>query len=181
MKFLTLAAGIALFAAIALAVRYHFKSPSMSWGMRGISLLTFAGAVAFVAVLWPMERDAMPLAIALALFLVSAGIFFWALSETRSARLKLAFDPDGPTSVMATGPYRYVRHPFYTSYIVYWLACAIATGHPLNIAFLVVMTAIYTYTALQEERSFETTEHAGAYARYRQTSGLFWPRLRQRS
>lgn len=177
MKLLTITAGVALFAAIALAVRYHFRSPSMSWGMRTISLLTFAGAAAFVAVLWPMQRETPPLAIALALFVVSGGIFFWALHESRAARLKLALDPDGPTSVLATGPYRYVRHPFYTSYIIYWLACAIATGHPLNIAFLVVMTATYIYVASGEERSFQDTPHAAAYAKYRETAGLFWPKL----
>lgn len=177
MKLLTITVALALFASIVLAARYHFKSPNMAWGMRVISAMTVAGTVAFVAILWPMERANAPLAIALALFAVSGVIFFWALRESSAARLKLAFDPEGPTSVLATGPYRYVRHPFYTSYIIYWLACAVATGHPLNIAFLVLMTGLYIYVATDEERSFQSTPLAASYARYRETAGLFWPKF----
>ena len=35
---------------------------------------------------------------------------------------------DTPASLNQSGPYRFVRHPFYTSYSLTWLAAAVATA-----------------------------------------------------
>ena len=76
-----------------------------------------------------------------------------------------------------TGPYRYIRHPFYASYILFWLGCAVATLHPVSLAFLVVVSGILIAVALREERSFVGTPFAADYLSYRRTAGLLWPKL----
>lgn len=77
---------------------------------------------------------------------------------------------------MRTGPYRYIRHPFYTSYILFWLGCAVATLHPLMILFLLAVSAMNVTAAFREERSFETSPLAGEYVNYRKTAGMLWPK-----
>ena len=128
-----------------------------------------------------MLRDihAIPaLLFALAIFATSLVLFLWAAKTTRSARLKLAFDPEAPGFVVQSGPYHYIRHPFYASYILFWLGCTVATVHPLMLIFLAGFGAINLIAALREERAFAASPFAEEYLHYRKTAGLLWPKLR---
>ncbi len=115
-------------------------------------------------------------AAALALYSASAGLFWWAVPLTRG---KLAACGQGCVSgaVLRTGPYRFVRHPFYLSYNLMWVAGFVATGWWVLALAAVGMGALYESFARAEERDFLAGDLAGEYGQYRLTAGRYWPLL----
>ncbi len=106
-------------------------------------------------------------------------VLFWSAVRANSARpLTLAFSPDAPGHLVAWGPYRRVRHPFYASYALAWLGGALAGSHALLLVPFVVMGALYVRAARLEEAKFAQSPLAEAYAAYRARTGMFWPSLR---
>jgi protein-S-isoprenylcysteine O-methyltransferase Ste14 len=98
------------------------------------------------------------------------------VAASRTARLRFAFDPEGPRGLVTEGPYGYVRHPFYTSYLMFWLGWAVATGALLAALPVLLFGVIYVTAARAEERLFLASDMAGAYARYRSRTGFLLPR-----
>lgn len=177
MRHAVLGAGLAVFSVYVWAVRYHFVAHRPSPRFVGLSALSGANMAVFAWRLWRKPQEPLLLAVALVMLGVAALLFIWTLRTTWSARLKLIFDRDDPQSILSHGPYRWIRHPFYASYIVFYCGCAVATLHPVNIAFAVLVTAILAFAAREEERGFAQSDAAEGYAAYRRTAGLFWPRL----
>jgi len=176
-RWIVLASGLAMFAAVSLAVRYHFKSSRRSWRFLGLSVATAVNAFVFARELWLRAKPEPQLGMALALFVVSGVLFAASLRASRAGRLKLIFEADMPVEVLASGPYRYIRHPFYASYILFWSGCAIATLHPLNIAYALGLIPLLAMAAWAEEAGFAASAQAEAYRHYRRRAGLFWPKL----
>ena len=75
------------------------------------------------------------------------------------------------------GPYARIRHPFYASYVLFWLGCALATLHPVNIGYWLVLVPTLVLGALQEEQGFARSPLAEEYNRYRKVAGLMWPKF----
>ncbi|MER9558933.1 hypothetical protein [Mesorhizobium sp. M0323] len=106
---------IATLGQYAWSMRAHFQSPTMSQGAMIISAVVVGTALFFLALLW-IERQPLAAKIGgLAIELASSALFWWAISVSRKAGLRFAFDPDNPDSLVTEGPYLHVRHPFYTS------------------------------------------------------------------
>lgn len=176
MRMVVMLAGLALFGAIALAVRYHFQSSGTGGRFVVLALASAANIFVFARALW-LKAQALPrLWIALAMLSAAALLFAWTLQASRSARLKLIFDKDDPAFVLRAGPYRFVRHPFYAAYIVFWAGCAVATAEPVNIGYAVAIVPVLAWAAIGEERAFDGSPQAAAYAAYRKSAGLFWPK-----
>ena len=177
LRFLVLAVGLAIAAAIALAVRYHFQSGARPARFRILLLFSTINVFAFARALWLTKPPAERLWAALVLFIAAAALFAWTIAASRRARLKLIYETDEPQAVLKDGPYRFIRHPFYASYIVFWTGCALATLDPVNIAFAATIVPVLAMAALAEEAQFARSPEAAAYAAYRREAGLFWPKL----
>ena len=178
MRLTVIAAGIVIFAAFTLAVRYHFVG---SGTRLKFWLLTAPPAVnmfVFVRELWRREKSMETLGAVLCIFVASAALFAWSVHASRAAHLKLIFEPDQPKGVLRSGPYHYIRHPFYASYMLFWPGCAIATLHPVNVGYFLVLVPVYVFSALKEEKGFKQSPSAADYEQYRRTAGLFWPKFR---
>ena len=137
----------------AVVVRGHLSSAATPREVRFVIVVSYVGLAAFIYLMLRDEHAISALVAALAIFVASLALFLWAAKTSRSKRLRLAFDPESPRSVVRTGPYRYIRHPFYASYILFWLGCFVATLHPLMLLFLVAFSAINVTAAYREERS----------------------------
>jgi len=74
------------------------------------------------------------------------------------------------------GPYRYVRHPFYASYCLTWVAGAAACGSAVVVSTFVLMLAMYVRAARFEERKFLRSPQAADYANYQRSTGMLVPR-----
>ena len=177
MSKLVLIAGLLHYAITAVVVRLHFSSSTFPREAHLLAIVSYVGLAAFTYLMLRDRHAAAGLLAALGLFVASMGLFFWTVATTRSRRPRIAFDPWPPGFVTQTGPYRYIQHPFHASYLLFWLGCAVATLHPVSLAFLVVFSAIFLVVAIREERSFEGTPFAAEYGNYRRTAGLLWPRF----
>jgi protein-S-isoprenylcysteine O-methyltransferase Ste14 len=114
----------------------------------------------------------------LALYASAAWLFVAALRATRGCCLTVAFTADAPRQLVSTGPYRYIRHPFYACYCLTWLASAASTHSVALLVVFVCMTLLYRWAARFEEEKFSQSELATEYARYRERSGIFLPVFR---
>ena len=79
--------------------------------------------------------------------------------------------------MMSSGPYRWVRHPFYLSYTLAWLGAVAAVGDVQLLPTVAVMLAFYVGAAYGEERRLLSGPAAADYAKYRCRVGLLIPRF----
>lgn len=159
------------------SLRGHFSSPEMPAGAKVISLAVIATSIAFTWLIWVRQPPLPATLVGLALELAAYALFWWAIAASRKGRLRFAFDPEGPRGLVTDGPYRHVRHPFYTCYLMFWSGWAIATGAILSALPVVVFAIIYVMAARREEELFTATDMAGDYARYKGRTGFLFPRL----
>ncbi len=114
--------------------------------------------------------------IAAVIYLLAAALFW---SAVRVSRAKLAACGQGATStvVLRNGPYRYIRHPFYTSYNLAWIAGFVAADWwPLLLASI-TMGTLYEHFARLEERDFAAGPLGREYTAYKNGTGKYLPLL----
>ena len=166
-----------------------FCLASFTWAMIGhfrrvgrpsqamIATALLAAACAILQLIVLSQRPLPHPIAAVALYGFGAALFWWAVAVTRG---KLAACGQGCVSpeVVTAGPYRLVRHPFYTAYNTIWAAGFAATAWwPLALA-AVVMAVRYDQAAREEERGFAAGALAEEYAAYRRRTGKYLPRIR---
>jgi protein-S-isoprenylcysteine O-methyltransferase Ste14 len=155
----------------------HFKSKEMPAGANLVSAAVLTTLAVFLILLWTGEAPLIAQLVALALEALSLWLFFRTIAASRDGALHFAFDTENPVSLVTSGPYRYVRHPFYTSYLIFWAGLAIGTWSLWAVPVLVLMGVLYTVAARGEDAKFARTQMSDEYATYRARTGMFWPRL----
>jgi protein-S-isoprenylcysteine O-methyltransferase Ste14 len=123
----------------------------------------------------PIRTDAV--AIGSLLYICGLNLLLAAFRANRRRLLSVAFSEDVPEHLVLWGPYRYVRHPYYVSYCMTWLAGFAATGNAWMAGTLLLMLILYLWAARLEERKFLNSSYAAAYEHYQRTTGMFLPRL----
>lgn len=155
----------------------HFRSKTMPPGAHLVAVSVIVTLAVFLLLLWSGTTPLPALIVALVLEGLSLLLFRATVTASRNRALHFAFDPENPVSLVTEGPYRLVRHPFYTSYILFWGGLALGTWSVWSIPVLAVMITLYIVAARGEERKFLATDMAGEYAAYRSRTGMFVPRL----
>jgi protein-S-isoprenylcysteine O-methyltransferase Ste14 len=135
----------------------------------GVSLLAEIGGVA----LW--EAAGARAYIGMAMFLLALALMLWAAWHLRGQRITRTYCQDSPIKLIITGPYRLMRHPCYTSYLLAYAAGAVASGCPWLWLVLAAEVVLYIHAALFEEKKFEKSALAAQYAAYRARTGMFLP------
>jgi protein-S-isoprenylcysteine O-methyltransferase Ste14 len=80
-------------------------------------------------------------------------------------------------SVVTSGPYAYVRHPMYWSFLLIGAAIWLLTANWfLGAGFFVVILIVMVVRSPVEEQAL-LKAYGDAYAEYRRTTGKFFPRL----
>jgi protein-S-isoprenylcysteine O-methyltransferase Ste14 len=162
------------------SLRGHFSSPRMAAGAKAISAVVIATTLFFLYLAWSEHQQPWVQIVGLLIEVSAAILFWWAVLASRKARLRFAFDPDHPDSIVTTGPYRHLRHPFYTSYLMFWSGWAIASSSTWAIFPVVFFVIVYVKAALGEEKKFSMSPLAPEYAAYRRKAGFLIPRFDQR-
>lgn len=168
---------LATLAAYVWSLKRHFVAGDMSGGARVVSAGVVLTAILYLFLTLWGDQPVWAQAIGLALQLAAGALFFWAITASREARLDFAFTPEKPRGLVETGPYRHIRHPFYTSYIIFWTGWALATWSAYALLALIILIALYVVAARAEEEKFSQSPLAPAYAAYKRRAGFFWPRL----
>lgn len=128
---------------------------------------------------WALPAAASGLVDALATLCASAAIVIISMTVTVH-RVPLSLwhqDDDAPSEIVIRGPYRYVRHPFYTGFLLALLAAFLAWPQPLTLLLLLYGFAALAITAAREERRLSQSELGEAYRRYAHGTGRFLPRI----
>jgi protein-S-isoprenylcysteine O-methyltransferase Ste14 len=171
--------GLTVSGQFAYAIRRHFVSEKLPLGMKLLAALSYLAILAYLYALWtsgarPWERLA-----GLVLQGVASLLFNWARRATQDSRLTAAFDTDEPRFLLTAGPYRFVRHPFYASYIVFWVGSSVAANSWILWLLCGGLVAAYVIAARLEERKFQDSRLSDDYRGYRETTGFLIPNLAQ--
>lgn len=162
------------------AARWGFAGGRPAAGMIVISVLSAIAFVVVIAELWIRPVQAAPLALGLAGQLGALVLFLCAMWAARR-RLTLAFSTDAPEFLLECGPYRWMRHPLYAAYALFWLSGAVMTQSAWSLAIATALVAAYIIAARQEEAKFAASPLAEMYSRYRLRAGLMWPIIGERA
>lgn len=122
-------------------------------------------------------QEPLRLVLATGMLVVSMAVFLGAFLTTIRSPFTVVFSPDAPTRIVTSGIYKFMRHPFYVSYIWTFFAVSVATSNVVNVVCAFASLAMYIYAAKLEENKFAQSELAGAYAAYRARTGMFFPRV----
>lgn len=111
------------------------------------------------------------------LTICSVVLYEWARRVVTGRGFCVALSGEVPDDVCTTGPYRYIRHPVYASYLLAFLAFVVAFPGLVSAAAFAANLAFFVLAAAYEERTIARSTLAQAYASYRQVTGMFLPRL----
>ena len=170
--------GIAGSGSFAWGLRGHFVGDKTPGAMYVINALSVAAIAVFLFAVWNTDTPDWRRAAGFFLHLLAIVLFVSAILATRQNRPALAFAGKRPNHVFSWGPYAYIRHPFYTAYLLFWLGCVVATSSFVMVVLFVSLATIYTLAALGEERNFLRSSMRDEYEAFRKATGFFWPKLR---
>lgn len=114
--------------------------------------------------------------VAAGLYTAALALFWWSIVTAKS--LDFAFS-EHVGSIVITGPFGLVRHPFYVSYMMAWVGSAWLFNHPVLWLTAGYLGAFYVLSAQKEERLILKSEQAERYRCYQQQVGMFLPRKRK--
>lgn len=99
------------------------------------------------------------------------------LASVRASRPAVSWTQRDPARLVDWGPYAWVRHPIYLSYLLAWTGTAILTHRPWAWLVLGGMAALYHAAARDEEAGFLRGRLSLGYLRYRAEVPMLFPRL----
>jgi protein-S-isoprenylcysteine O-methyltransferase Ste14 len=162
-----------------LALDRHFiRSGKMPKAAFRIALLSTAVFLAAIVHLWSAGAPSAGFSIAAAVLLLASFSLFHVTRRSSPPRcLPVAFEDAAPERLVVEGPHKYVRHPFYVSYMLYWVAAFLSAPSLLVGLGSSSMILIYAVLAGREERELLDSPLGAAYEQYRRRTGRFLPRL----
>lgn len=114
-------------------------------------------------------------AIGVALALASIGLIAWTWRTHRVPLSLWHMENDAPTSLVTSGPYAFIRHPFYTSFLLGILGAACSAPHLFLVLTFGYAAVILDRTAAREEARLSTSQFGLEYRVYVQRTGRFVP------
>jgi len=85
-----------------------------------------------------------------------------------------------PKNVVATGAFRYMRHPLYLASILTYLGLTVSTVSLFSLALFVAIFVFYNYIASYEEKLLEE-KFGEEYRKYKKRTGKWVPRIGKES
>jgi len=116
-----------------------------------------------------LDMAAIPFAAA------SIGLLFFTVGTHRIPLALWHQSNDAPKHIVTYGPYRWVRHPFYVSFLLALIGLCINYPHPVTILALLYGYVALNGTARREEKRLCVSEFGDEYAAYMKRTGRFFP------
>ncbi len=107
----------------------------------------------------------------------SLTLYEWARHTIRGRNFYVAWSGNTADALCDQGPYAYIRHPIYASYILAFLAVLVAMPTLITLAVLVFNAGLFVHAALSDERGLTSGAFAAEYAQYKKRTGMFLPRI----
>ena len=93
----------------------------------------------------------------------------------RSAHVVVSHE-QRPNGVVATGAFRYVRHPLYLASLLTYLGLTVSTASLFSLVLYVAIFVFHNYIASYEEELLEA-RFGEEYGKYKQRTGKWVPRI----
>jgi protein-S-isoprenylcysteine O-methyltransferase Ste14 len=116
--------------------------------------------------------------VASVLVLGSIALMFFTLGTHRVPLALWHQEDDAPASIVTYGAYSRIRHPFYTSFLLWFLAAFALFPHLGTLLPLCYAVVRLTMTAMREERRLSVSEFGNEYREYMTRTGRFIPTAR---
>jgi len=110
-----------------------------------------------------------------ALVLGSAALMFFTLGTHRVPLALWHQEDDAPASIVTYGAYSRIRHPFYSSFLLWFVAAFVFFPHIGTLLPLCYAVVRLTTTARREERRLSVSEFGDEYREYMTRTGRFIP------
>lgn len=113
-----------------------------------------------------------------AILSMAALVLFWlAARQHVTTKPCAAFSGEAPARLVTSGPYRHVRHPIYSAYLLSIAGLGIYSAHPFFAFAFVALLCLYSIAAFREEAVFLRSKHRQEYQAYRRRAGCFSPKI----
>jgi|GEM_PF-2013666 len=117
------------------------------------------------------------LAIGIFLNLCSLSIFWWASKSIKNQNFATIYGKDVPLKVFKGGPFKYVRNPFYSSYILCYSSTTFTLNSMTLLVLLMTLTLAYLVAVKIEENKFMYSKDFRNYLSYKKNTGRFIPKV----
>ena len=134
-----------------------------------------------MAILWTGLFHILPLERLLSgalLAVLAISLYEWTRRTVLGRSFYMGLAGEVPDVICESGPYRYLRHPFYVSYLLAFVGVIVATPTVIAALVLALNVVLFVYMALDDERTLARSPLAAAYAAYKARTGtlLLLPR-----
>jgi protein-S-isoprenylcysteine O-methyltransferase Ste14 len=110
-------------------------------------------------------------------FIVSAALITWVLVKNPHAESSVRIQKDRGHTVIASGPYRFVRHPMYVGLIQLHQSMGLILGSPWTLALSALITILFFWRTALEDKTLRQElpgyEEYTAVTRYRLMPGIW--------
>lgn len=114
---------------------------------------------------------------ALVFLIISQILFLTTAVYVRNKKFSKIFNQTAPKQYFSSGPFRFIRHPFYSSYIFCYLSLILIRPVSILTMFVVVILVYYFQAAKSEEQNFLKSDLSEDYSVYQNRTGMFFPRF----
>jgi|SRR5271165_2045898 len=97
-----------------------------------------------------------------------------ALAKNFSSSLRIRSDQ----TLVTSGPYRYVRHPMYSAFLLMFIGMGLLAANWFIGAGGVLLVVLFMVFRTPQEEAMMVNAFGDQYRRYAETTGRFFPRLR---
>lgn len=155
-----------------------FTVPKLRDNGAMLGQISFISGMVCVLVMGLFYGLLVPAAICGAILALSSVMLYeWSRRTVVDRNFYIALAGEVPPAVCDAGSYRYVRHPFYLSYMVAFVAVAVAFPSLMVAGVCLANIGLFVYMAFDDERVMLGSTLGADYKSYKMRVGMFLPRF----
>ena len=105
--------------------------------------------------------------------LIATFTALWIFTHNKVGNFNIVPEIRNNAKLIVTGPYRFVRHPMYSSLILFMLGVVLWHFHWMNVLLLSIMIVAVAMKAFKEEKLWD--RHDSAYEAYKKRTKMIIP------
>jgi protein-S-isoprenylcysteine O-methyltransferase Ste14 len=158
-----------------------FTVPALRNNGAVLGQVSFISGMVCVLVMGLFSGLLLPLALCgCALALCAVLLYEWTRRTVVERDFYVGLSGEVPKAVCDKGPYEFVRHPFYLSYMLAFLGVAVAFPSFIVAAVCLLNIGLFLYMALDDERVLLASRLGADYRAYQGRTGMIVPRFGKR-